>query len=433
VALAFTARALAVAGAFDNSFSGDGRVTTAFPGQDGVLGTQGSGLAIQGDGKIIVSGTSFHGPSPSQAEFALARYRPGGSRDPDFGTNGRVLTTFPTTAGSPGDYGRQVALQRDGKIVVVGLSTQSGGLAFALARYRPNGHLDPGFSGDGLKLTRFPGSTTEDRASAGVVQSDGKIMAAGRSRQAGGLRFAIARYLPNGRLDNTFSGDGRLLTHFHGSMGDDAGDLAIGPTGRLVAVGTSFISEGQPTQIAVARYKPDGSLDRSFSSDGRRWISFRGSSNDRGTSVAIQRNGAVLVAGTSVQPGGEQPAIARVRGDGSLDPTFSGDGKRVVHFPYTTNGEFQDIAIQSDGRIVAVGNVQDGNAAYMGFARLRAGGSLDPSFSGDGLKAVGFFGSNASAYHVAIQRDGRIVGAGSSQPKTGPGGFQFAVARLLGS
>jgi uncharacterized delta-60 repeat protein len=134
-----SASALAVAGALDPAFSGDGKATTAFP--DGTTADSADGAAIQADGKIVIAGSE--GGSPSS--FAVVRYRLNGTLDPSFSGDGR-------RAGPPGD-GFAVAVQPNGRIVVAGeFDTDIG-----VARYLPDGRLDQSFSGDGKRSVHFGG------------------------------------------------------------------------------------------------------------------------------------------------------------------------------------------------------------------------------------------------------------------------------------
>ena len=212
-------------------------------------------MALQGDGKIVVVGDAGGGGA-----FALARYNPNGSLDPSFSGDGRQTTDF-------GDFGvaRGVALQ-GGKIVAVGIGDAGD---FALARYNPNGSLDPSFSGDGKQTTDFGGS---DEASGVALQGDGKIVAVGRD---GPGDFALARYNPNGSLDTSFSGDGKQTTDF-GDF-DGANGVALQGNGKIVVVGV-----GGTGNFALARYNPNGSLDPSFSGDGRQTTDFGGAATGRG-------------------------------------------------------------------------------------------------------------------------------------------------------
>src|SRR5215208_3588985 len=264
-------------------------------------------------------------------------------------------------------------------VVAAALLLPPGALAAA-------GSLDPMFSGDGRQTTVFgPGNS---RAEAVAIQPDGKIVAVGT---AAGARFAVARYSLNGSLDPTFSGDGRHTTDF---AGDRAGAYAVATQadGRIVVVGTAGASGLLPGNFALARYNPNGSLDKSFSGDGKQTTDFGG--YDGATGVALQGNGKIVAAGYTADRARAAAdfALARYNRNGSLDPTFSGDGKQTTRF---ADGDDQayGVAIQADGKIVAAG----GGSLYsypsnFALARYRSNGSLDPTFSGDGRRTTDFGG-----------------------------------------
>jgi uncharacterized delta-60 repeat protein len=190
--------AAAPPGNLDTTFDGDGLVTTNF-----AAAAEARGLAIQGDGKIVVAGRV---DAPGSRDFALARYNTDGSLDPALDTDGKVTTDF--DAGL--DFGYAVAIQADGKIVTAGYADVSGSRDFALARYNPDGSLDTAFDGDGKVTTDFAGSA--DVAWGMVIQGDGKIVVAGLADVSGTGDFALARYNPDGSLDTAFEGDGRVTT-----------------------------------------------------------------------------------------------------------------------------------------------------------------------------------------------------------------------------
>ena len=190
-----------------------------------------------------------------------------------------------------GDSGEGVAIQPDGKIVVAGSSS---GSDFALARYNLDGSLDSSFSGDGRQTTDFSGNIEGGRAVA--LQPNGKIVVAGGSNSAGARDsdFALARYTSDGTLDSSFSGDGRQTTDFGGGLAG-AGGVALQPDGKIVAAGFSSPSIFNSV-FALARYNADGTLDSSFSCDGRKTTDF-GRSGDNGSAVAIKKNGKIVAAG----------------------------------------------------------------------------------------------------------------------------------------
>ena len=231
-----------------------------------------------------------------------------GDLDTSFGGDGTVVTDF--GSGSY-DQATALALQPDGKIVAAGSSTASGSQDFALARYLPTGTLDISFGGDGKVLTDF-GSGSEAFAVAMTLQPDGKIVVAGRCTAGGTSAFALARYLPNGSLDPSFSGDGRVCTDFGSGSWADASSMALQPNGKIVVAGRCTASG--TTDFALARYWPSGSLDASFSGDGRVCTDFGSGSEDWPRGLAIQpRDGRLVVAGSTSDDEGEGSAFALAR------------------------------------------------------------------------------------------------------------------------
>jgi uncharacterized delta-60 repeat protein len=339
-----------------------------------------------------------------------------GDLDPTFSGDGKSITDF-----GGNDEAFSVALQPDGKIVAVGGT----GVDFALARYNPDGSLDPSFSGDGKQTTDFGAG---DRASGLVLQSDGKIVALGYTlRGGGGQDFALARYNPDGSLDPSFSGDGKQTTDFGGTM-DEARDVALQPDGKIVAVGSAF---GDARDFALARYTPDGSLDATFSADGKQSTDL--GADDAASSVAIQFDGKIVAAGYAGGGDFESPtdfALARYNSDGSLDASFSGSG--VQSTDLGGDDAASGVALQPDGKIVAVGYAGPGGVYDFALTRYNPDGSLDPSFSGDGKQTTHFDGNDA-AWGVALQSDGKIVAVGHAGVGARPGDFALARYNADGS
>jgi uncharacterized delta-60 repeat protein len=253
------------------------------------------GVAIQSDGKIVVAGDS-------NDDFALARYNTNGSLDTTFDGNGKVNT--PVAPGSSRDEAYAVAIQADGKIV-------AGGIAevvtfdddYALARYNTNGSLDTSFDGDGKVTTPIAsgGPLPKDVVNALAIQpSDGKIVAAGESA----ADFSLARYNPNGSLDTSFDGDGKVTT---AGAFLRAHALALRPGGEIVAAGAAG-------GFGVVRYKPDGSLDTSFDADGRLVTPIAaGGSLEVARGVVIQPDDKIVAAGYANMEAPDNLEFALVR------------------------------------------------------------------------------------------------------------------------
>jgi uncharacterized delta-60 repeat protein len=415
--LAFPSAAFAQAGALDTSFSGDGRATTDFSPRDDFA----AAIALQADGKIVVAGVSaWDGPNPT---FALARYNADATLDMTFGGDGRVTTNF--TPREDGAYG--VAIQADGKIVAAGdAGLGSGNSRFAVARYNADGTLDTTFGGDGKVTTEF---TSRDDPVAGlVIQADGRIVLSGGAAWNGSNpRIALARYDADGTLDTTFGGDGRVTTDVAAGR-EYAGAVTVQVDGKIVAGGL-VRQPGARAGFALVRYAINGTLDPTFDGNGKVRTNFT-SWSDSVQNLVIQPDGKIVAAGIAGS-GGSNPqfALARYAPDGTLDASFSGDGKVTTDFtPGYDRG--WDVGLQTDGKILVAGDAA-GQGFRFALARYATDGALDTTFSGDGKVTTNFTPRADLAYGLAIQPDGNIVLAGEAGwDRPNP---TFALARYVGT
>jgi uncharacterized delta-60 repeat protein len=394
-------------GALDPSFGGDGKVTPNLTsGPDFAVG-----LVIQGDGKLVAAGLASGGGG----RFALVRYA-GANLDDTFGGDGQVFTNF--TAGFDG--ANDLAIQTDGKLVAAGAAGGGGG-RFALARYDTDGTLDTSFGGDGKVTTNF--SPGDDFAFGVAIQTDGKIVVVGRAGGSGG-RVAVARYDDDGTLDTSFSGDGKATTNITG--GDDRVDqLAIQADGAIVVAGTAGYF-GNNARFALVRFSANGTLDATFGGDGKVTTNVD-AGFDGAFAVAIQPADQKIVAAGQARL---KLAVLRYNPDGTLDSTFAGDGKATTNF--TRGLDYaDDVALASDGKIVAAGTANwFGRNARFALARYDGDGTLDTTFGGDGRVVTDFTSSFDGVFDVEIQpADGNIVAAGAA----GRRGAKFALARYLGT
>ncbi len=405
----------------DGSFSGDGKQTLdfGFP----AMSDQANGMVVLPNRKIVSAGyvtqTGFND------SFAVARFNPNGDPDPSFSGDGRRVADFSAVS----DTGTAVAAQADGRIVVAGYGQNgTNDYEFGVMRFTVAGRLDTSFSGDGKRMTDFTAAGDDDEAYAVAVQDDGRIVVAGYSNEGAVNKFAIARYRLDGSLDGSFSQDGKRTIGFPGGTGDDeAFGLTIQPNGRIVVVGESARGPGD-FDFAVARLLPGGNVDDAFSGDGRRLVSFAGS--DVGRAVALAQN-RIVVAGDSNQEGGEYDfAVAALRGDGSSDPGWSQDGKRLDSFGSSSGDRADGVAIQPNGKVLVAGTAFEQTDTHFALIRYRSNGTRDPSFSGDGVRFTDFAeGPYDDANAIGLDSGGRIVVAGYSHT----GSYtRFAVARYLG-
>jgi uncharacterized delta-60 repeat protein len=412
------------AGSLDRSFSNDGKQTTDFGSEH----EEPQAVAIQSDGKIVVVGTTTN--NMTRSDFAVARYNVDGRLDTTFGGDGKVTTDFYSQSS---DTASAVAIQADGKIVVAGY-VAVGGSNFAMARYNTDGTLDMTFDHDGKVVTIIG---RESFASSIILQPNGKIVLAGSLNE---MDFAVARYYSNGRLDPSFSGDGKLTTDLGGF--DYATAIALRPNGRILVVGSSNLDG--ITKFALARYTPSGVLDTTFSGDGK-LITYIGVTAEA-NAVALQPDGKIIVAGSSVPDSDDAQSndftLVRYNVDGSLDDgsvkdrtpndKFGTDGIVITDF-FAGLDSANAVAIQPDGKIIAAGYAaRDANNSNIDFgvARYNANGTPDQTFDGNGRLITGFYGSLQDvARGLAIQSDGKIVVAGRVQTA---GDYDFGLVRYLG-
>ena len=393
-------------GVLDDTFGLDGTVLTTAIGVDHVV----RDIAVQADGKIIAVGSAQNGDANV---FVIARYNPDGTLDTSFDSDGVVSTSI----GSLPVHVYAVAIQpSDGKIVVAGGA--GSGPQFALARYNPDGSLDSTFGSGGITLTSmgFYGGSARDI----LLQPDGKIIAAGSGYDnATNHDFGLARYNADGTLDTSFSGDGKVTTSITGGR-DRAQALALQADGRIVAVGIANESFSSAS-IAAVRYNHDGSLDTSFDGDGI--VTTIVGTHGQANSVALQPDGKIVVGGHGLIGSAWDFILVRYKSDGSLDTGFDGDGK------LTTNLLGSDfvyaIKLQPDGKIIAAGTADD-NRSFAA-ARYNPNGSLDPSFSGDGkvTTRVSIGSGPEMLLASALDSEGLVV-AGSAN---NAGKSVFALAR----
>ena len=316
VLAALAGPANASAGGLDPGFGSGGKLTTDLGGPN-----EADAVIVQPDGKIVVAGGSFSLAAPA---FELARYDERGSLDPSFGTGGTVVTSSRGLVGAQG-----AVLQEDGKIVAAGVAFNGTDVDFALARYNPDGSLDTAFEGDGIAVTPLGPGT--DAATGVALQDDGKIVAAGFTFNGSDFDFALARYEIDGSLDREFDGDGIVITPI-GSSSDTAQDVAIQPDGRIVAAGQTCPSVDLAIcDFALARYRPDGSLDPTFGGDGI-VVSPVSQGDDAIGAVAIQPSGRIVTGGSAIVGTSYDFALVRYEKDGTLDVTFDGDGMATTDF-----------------------------------------------------------------------------------------------------
>lgn len=346
--------------------------------------------------------------------FTLIRLLSDGNYDPSFGTNGVVTTAFNSSITSSVS---DMLLYPDGSILLGGTAMVGFASHLALAKYLPNGQPDSSFSDDGL-LTYYPGFAFYGNALG--VFSDGRIVIGGSSAQFGATHASIIRLNAAGGIDNSFGGgDGIVVT----MVGEQSfiQDLIITANDEIVAVGGSS-SDGFYNDALILNYVYPGNLDNSFDSDGIKSIALDAYDDYLSGIIELSGNKYLMCGVSNVDF-----ALVQLNANGSANTAFSGDG--IVRTDMNDSfDELHGLAMDPMGHIVAAGysgyNLYD-NAVL----RYNANGSLDNLFSLDGKATVDMAGGYDYVYAMAVQSDAKIVAVGASDVN---GQNNLTVFRLQG-
>jgi uncharacterized delta-60 repeat protein len=404
-------RTLLSAGALDPTFGTGGKDITDFGGSGDYAGD----VVLLPGGKILVGGGGNH-------DFALARYNSDGTLDTTFGTGGKVTTDF----GIPDDNFRAFTAQPDGKILSVGSIDGPIGDT-ALARYNPDGSLDASFGTGGKVITDVTGRF--EQAIGVALQSDGKIVIVGHVHEGGpGFQILLARFNSNGSLDTTFGSGGSVRRPTFPSQLQYSGNaIAVQPDDKLIVAASSSTggATGDIGDFVVLGFTPNGGLHATFGTGGIVTTSFAVNSGvDHAYNLVLQPDGKIVVVGGGgsswVLPGGvfyENLALARYNPNGTLDTAFGTGGKILT--PFGVGGAVaSDVALLASGQIVVAGSTgttTTGPEIDFALALYTNNGVLEPSFGSGGKITTDFSsGQRDHGSDLVVQPDGKIVVVGSS-------------------
>jgi uncharacterized delta-60 repeat protein len=309
-------------GSLDTTFDGDGKAFPAF----GVIREICSSVALQPDGKIVASWITFRNLGDAfDTDVVTARFNTDGSLDATFGTGGRTITDV---AG----FNRinDVAVLPNGKIAAVGNSTTTSPYVLV---YTSNGFLDTGFDGDGIR------SITATDLMAVDGQADGKVVVTGNN-----TTFTTWRFNADGTPDTTFNGGGVISVPV-GTGNATPAEMLVKPDGKILMVGTA--NGGTNNDITLVQLNSNGTPDLTFSDDGK--VTTDTGAVENGVDVAVQADGKIVALGSNIFIW----EVARYHPNGAIDKTFDGDGVTTA----TTNTTVPSaVALQPDGKIVATGS-----------------------------------------------------------------------------
>jgi len=314
----------------DSTFGEDGVVTTSLDH----FGDAAKAVIIDKNNKILVAGASDNG---ANLDFSLARYNENGTLDKTFSNDGVVTTQI----GRDDDQAQAIALQENGKIIVAGYAFNGQDSDFALARYNSDGSLDLEFGLGGIVV--LPIGSGNDIAHAVAVQVDGSILIAGSASGTSGSVGAIARILENGSSDHSFGYDGVV---FSGSGRDSVvRDLLIQENGSILVTGQYTDRDGET--LLLMRYLADGRPDLEFGLAGAADTASIYPAQTAGTSICLQENGAILIAGSSGSGNDQDIALFRFLPHGHYDPSFGTGGMVVRDVNHEADGAYDIVATPS--------------------------------------------------------------------------------------
>jgi uncharacterized delta-60 repeat protein len=354
---------------------------------------------IQSDGKIILTGTSSD--SGGNNYFTLARYTTAGALDTTFDTDGIVTTTI-----GPNNNINTSVIQADGKIIAAGYGYVGGGNAyFAMARYTTAGALDTTFDTDGIVTTTI--GTDGDYARDIALQPDGKIILAGQSNTGSLSAFALARYTITGTLDTTFGTAGVVTSTFE--LSNNPAGVAVQPDGKILVGGNC--SDSIHNSFALARYTASGVLDTTFGANGVVTTTL-GTSDCNAYDMVRQADGKIVMGGYANSLLGNDFALLRYTASGAIDTAFGTNGVVTTTAGVGNDHSLYRIVLQSNGKIVVSGYAESAISYDIGLVRYNANGTLDATFNSDGILNQPVGSGQSEGYDLAIQADGKIVVGG---------------------
>ena len=375
----------------------------------------GSAVAILPDGRILLAGTVASG---SANVAALVRLLPDGSPDLTFGAGtGRVVN--PCSLFLPSSA-RTLHLLDGGRILLGGSLLYGSSGDILVWRLEEDGACDATFGEFGIQGIPFDlGGDEMDTGSALAVDSLGRIVVAGTAEFAGSdTDIAVARLLPGGGLDPSFSGDGKMTIPFDltGAHLDAGLAVALDRDDRIVVAGAAFDASGGDYEIAVARVAGNGELDETFGDSGRRSLAFDlgGSNNEFARGVALWPDGEIVLVGPlATGPSVQEWQVVRLAADGDIV-------LGATHGQYFSSpSDASAVVLQGDGKITFAGFGMGSTSPDFGIGRLLRDGTPDPSFAlGWGVTTFDFAwgGSNVDAANaITLDHDGRIVAAGQAE------------------
>jgi uncharacterized delta-60 repeat protein len=412
-------------GQLDTTFGQGGIVTTAL----NVIGSgQINSLVLEPDGKIVAAGIYDNDAGTNDVKsFAFARYNPDGSMDRNFGDFGRLfVSAAPTYSGA-----NSVKIDSFRQIMAGGSAIINGHYQFSFVRLQPTGQEEIFYS----THENIPVGTYDAEINSTAIQSDGKVVMAGYAEDgtAGEEKvFSIARFFNNNEPDSSFGPNHNgTVTLAIGTRSDVATSVALQSVtnGEEMIVVAGYSYNGHNYDFALVRYNSNGSVDSSFGSNRNGIVTTPvGDGHDEANSVAIQKDGKIILGGYSDIASHEVFAMVRYKQDGTIDSSFGINSNGIVATPIGISANIKSVQISNNGKIIAAGYSNDGNSTKFAVACYNPDGSLDNNFRTNGIVTTLVGEAMSVANAAVVQPDGKIILGGyySNGDETD---YDFAMVR----
>lgn len=319
--------------------------------------------------------------------------------------------TLFTPASGFSSRGVEIALQSDGKVIVMGSTVNGTDDDLLLIRYTKDGLLDTSFGTNGY--VRY-GSYDRDRGlGLAILPTDDSIIVTGYSTIGGSRELLVVKFSANGSF---------VKDLLYSDLGTDIGfGITLTPDQKIVIVGESSSSLAQKQDLLLLRLDFDLQFDSGFAQFGAFHYNGPASGSEKGFAVVAQPDGKLVASGAAVNNGSkEDMLVIRVNQNGTMDSSFGSNGS----FLWSSPGDYADyannLALQPDGKVIVTGAAAGATGFQIVTMRLLSSGQLDSGFGQDGLvNYTGLTGTDAYPYGVLLQQGGRIVVAGSSMNSAG--------------
>lgn len=384
----------------DSSFGTYAIASTNYYGTEEVYNT----VAMHSGNKVVAAGYAKNGNGIK--ECVLTRYLTNGTLDNAFNSNGKV--TVSTTVD---EMIKRIAVQSDGKIVAVGTRDVSpSSSSIIIMRFTSSGALDNSFGNSG-KIVLAP-STGRDFGNNVVLQSDGKILIAGTEDYS---KYVLLRYNSDGTPDNSFGTNGMVSSSYDPNLTaqSEGIGIAIQPDGKILISGGLW---GANPSIGVSRYNTDGTIDVNFGYQGRVILTSPNSPADPemwgGEDIVVASNGKIYLPG-AINGGSiaKQPVIICLDASGQIDNSFG-----TLGYAKASGINFYEVtphlAIEADGKILAGGSIQANNSDSLLILRFNTNGTQVNTFGKNGRLTIGRSSKAFTMNDMLLQSDGKILAAG---------------------